>query len=315
MQENKKDFITEGQNNILWSQSENNDNTNDTENIDKLNNQLKNDDSVLEGINQEVMREVMNEAVFGVFDRHDETLSIDQLLNSNVEQDGDNLHENNSSIFNQSSEPEALSESADNDYKKDNYAETKNIETETNEDVVVLQKSKLDLIKQLVNNVNESSQRINELLNGEISEIGDRHSFSFLNKRVDDMGDAVENGKIVEGVFNGQYMIGPDGKQYNIPSNYASKSKLVEGDILKLTISPLGKFIYKQIGPIERDRIVGVLTHSNAEFFVESDGKKWKILTASVTYFKGKIGDEAIILVPKHGDSTWAAVENIMNKS
>ena len=40
-------------------------------------------------------------------------------------------------------------------------------------------------------------------------------------------------GKVVEGVFDGQTMLGPDGKNYPIPANYASKSKLVEGDILK----------------------------------------------------------------------------------
>ena len=28
---------------------------------------------------------------------------------------------------------------------------------------------------------------------------------------------------------------------------------------MKLTISPDGSFIYKQVGPVERDRIVGVL--------------------------------------------------------
>ena len=35
-----------------------------------------------------------------------------------------------------------------------------------------------------------------------------------------------------------QIMIGPDGKNYPVPANYASKSKLIEGDILKLTITP-----------------------------------------------------------------------------
>jgi hypothetical protein len=43
-------------------------------------------------------------------------------------------------------------------------------------------------------------------------------------------------GKVIEGIFDGQIMIGPDGKNYPVPANYASKSKLVEGDIMKLTI-------------------------------------------------------------------------------
>ena len=44
-------------------------------------------------------------------------------------------------------------------------------------------------------------------------------------------------GKIIEGIFDGQIMIGPDGKNYPVPANYASKSKLVEGDIMKLKSS------------------------------------------------------------------------------
>ena len=63
-------------------------------------------------------------------------------------------------------------------------------------------------------------------------------------------------GKVIEGVFDGQTMIGPDGKNYPVPANYASKSKLVEGDILKLTISDDGGFVYKQIGPVARRQII-----------------------------------------------------------
>ena len=67
------------------------------------------------------------------------------------------------------------------------------------------------------------------------------------------------SGKVIEGDFDGQMMIGPDGKNYPVPANYASKSKLVEGDMLKLTIADDGSFIYKQIGPTERRQIIGTL--------------------------------------------------------
>ena len=46
------------------------------------------------------------------------------------------------------------------------------------------------------------------------------------------------------------------------------------------------------------------------------DGKKrWKLLTASVTYFHGQPGDEVVILVTKEGDSDWAAVENVIKSN
>lgn len=122
--------------------------------------------------------------------------------------------------------------------------------------------------------------------------------------------------RVIEGVFNGEKMIGPDGKEYSVPPNYASKSKIVEGDMMKLTITNRGSFIFKQIGPVERDRIVGELTldPDTQQWAALADGKTYKILTASVTFYKGKSGDEVVLLVPKDGQSEWGAVENIINK-
>lgn len=117
-------------------------------------------------------------------------------------------------------------------------------------------------------------------------------------------------GKIVEGVFDGQVMIGPDGKSYPVPANYASKSKLVEGDILKLTIADDGSFIYKQIGPVERKQIIGTLTQHDGTYYVEANGKEYRILLASVTYFRLTEGNQVTIIIPEDNpDATWAAVE------
>jgi hypothetical protein len=130
------------------------------------------------------------------------------------------------------------------------------------------------------------------------------------------LGPAEDGGRVIEGVFNGELMVGSDGNEYVVPPNYASKSKLIEGDILKLTITPDGSFIYKQIGPIERQRVVGELIYDKEEdeYSVVSDKKSWRVLPASVTFFKGDPGDEAVILIPKDEPSRWAAVENIIKK-
>ena len=117
-------------------------------------------------------------------------------------------------------------------------------------------------------------------------------------------------GKIIEGVFDGQKMAGPNGKEYPVPANYASKSKLVEGDVLKLTITDDGGFVYKQIGPIERRQIIGTLVQHDGAYYVEASGKEYRILLASVTYFHLKIGDQVTIIVPaENPDAIWAAVE------
>jgi len=122
--------------------------------------------------------------------------------------------------------------------------------------------------------------------------------------------------KVIEGVFDGISMIGANGEIYDVPANYASKSKLVEGDILKLTINNLGAFVYKQIKPIDRIRKVGILDQDqqNLQFYALADGKKWKLLTASVTYYKGEAGDEIVFLIPAEGVSRSAAVENVIKK-
>ena len=139
-----------------------------------------------------------------------------------------------------------------------------------------------------------------------ISIIGDDGSVvTPRNSTLEDVG-----GKVIEGVFDGQKFAGQDGKEYPVPANYASKSKLVEGDILKLTIADDGSFIYKQIGPIERKQIIGTLVQHDGAYFVEANGHEYRILLASVTYFRINIGDQVTIIVPADNpDATWAAVE------
>lgn len=185
------------------------------------------------------------------------------------------------------------------------------------EENISIAKSKMVLAKKLLINIKENNERLIQLLSGNlfpedeaaigIAQISDEN----FESGEESLGEA----RIIEGVFDGENMIGPDGKQYSVPANYASKSKLVEGDILKLTITATGTFVYKQIGPIERARVVGALERSQGgEYFAFADGKKWRLLTASVTYYKGESGDEVVILVPKNGESKWAAVENVVRK-
>ena len=139
-----------------------------------------------------------------------------------------------------------------------------------------------------------------------ISILGDNGAI--ITPKSNTMDDA--RGKVIEGVFDGQKMAGPDGKEYPVPANYASKSKLVEGDILKLTITDDGSFIYKQIQPAERKQIIGTLVQHDGAYYVEANGREYRILLASVTYFHIAVGDQVTIIIPvDNEDATWAAVE------
>lgn len=136
---------------------------------------------------------------------------------------------------------------------------------------------------------------------------------SIVGKDSELIGKAKEKvlGKVIEGVFDGQNMLGSDGKTYPVPANYASKSKLVQGDILKLTIAEDGTFLYKQIGPVPRKQVVGVLTQKDGHYFVEVNKKQYRVLLASVTYFKAKPGDQVSVSIPEDPsvEAEWAALE------
>ncbi|MFO0862535.1 MAG: hypothetical protein U0516_02350 [Candidatus Saccharibacteria bacterium] len=131
--------------------------------------------------------------------------------------------------------------------------------------------------------------------------------------RAADTADTVA-GKVIEGHFDGQNMIGPDGKTYPVPANYASKSKLVEGDLLKLTIAADGSFIYKQIGPVERKKLISKIGLDNGQFVAIVGDHHYRVLYASVTYFKAQVGDEVTIVVPATGgdEANWAAIEAVI---
>jgi hypothetical protein len=119
-------------------------------------------------------------------------------------------------------------------------------------------------------------------------------------------------GQIVEGVFDGQNMIGPDGKSYPVPANYASKSKLVPGDVLKLTISEDGTFLYKQIGPVDRKRVIGPLVFEDGQYKVLANSKSYKVLLASITYYKAEVGDNVTLIIPGLEESEWGAIDNVL---
>lgn len=117
-------------------------------------------------------------------------------------------------------------------------------------------------------------------------------------------------GKVIEGIFDGQSMHDSDGKSYPVPANYASKSKLVEGDIMKLTIAEDGSFIYKQIGPVARKQVIGTLNQHDGAYYVEVQGREYRVLLASVTFFQLNVGSQVSVLLPEDNrEAEWAAVE------
>ena len=164
-----------------------------------------------------------------------------------------------------------------------------------------LNQDKIILVKKMVANAERSIQAARQIL-----------------EQLDDSKDKVKfsnQDQMIEGIFNGEKMVDLNGKTYPVPANYASKSKLIEGDVLKLTITQDNSFIYKQVGPAERKKVTGVLTEDKKNCFnVLADGKQYQVLSASVSYFKAKPGDQIILTIPKEKVSRWGAIEDVVNE-
>lgn len=136
-----------------------------------------------------------------------------------------------------------------------------------------------------------------------------------LRSRVQDMEFNTEElgeEKIMEGLFDGKDMVTPDNQTYPVPANYASKSKLVEGDTLKLTIKPNGAFVYKQIELVPRKLVTGKLILDGNQYRVLTDIRSYNVLYASVTFFRASVGDTVTVTIPGDGIATWGAIENVM---
>ncbi len=167
----------------------------------------------------------------------------------------------------------------------------------------------LALIQQRLDEAERNIQYIRQALQ-ESSENG-----GSLRESANEEIEPMAGERVIEGVFDGQNMQGNDGEEYPVPPNYASKSKLVEGDIMKLTIGADGSFTYKQIGPVERRRIVGhLVVDEHGNFGVETPEKTYRILLASVTFYKAEVNDEVTVLLPVNGEAEWGAVEHVVHR-
>lgn len=121
---------------------------------------------------------------------------------------------------------------------------------------------------------------------------------------------------IIEGLFDGYFMVGDDLKKYPVPVNYSSKSKLIPWDRLKVTIKDNGELMYKLIVPAERKHIRAVLSRDDKDqskfFAIASDNQTYSLNTAAISFFKWLPGDEVYITINKDWKWDYAALEAVI---
>lgn len=127
-------------------------------------------------------------------------------------------------------------------------------------------------------------------------------------------------GRNPTGAFDGQFMVTVEGKKYQVPPNYASKSRLVVGDSLELVREATGDTegdqnfvkLIKKVARIEKE---GILTKKEFQWAAVTDEGTYWVLPASVEFYNGEIGDRVKLLLPEdyreRGEVEWAAVDEV----
>jgi hypothetical protein len=166
----------------------------------------------------------------------------------------------------------------------------------------------------LIESIENDLRALRQLVSGNLAPRVD-HALHIASAPVGFMSTGHDAG--IDGIFDGERMLDAEGKGYQVPPNYASKSKLVEGDPLKLYITHDGKYVYKQLGPIERRTVPGTLRQEGSHYVVDTDdGKTYNILTACVTYYMSLYGLEpdgrVMALLPADRETRWTVIDNIL---
>lgn len=192
----------------------------------------------------------------------------------------------------------------------------------TNDELIEKHNQMIQFVKNTLSGIDTDLKRIKLVLN-KLSKFDPSNEKSLDDEEISEAIGSEElktykeeDVQIVEGKFDGYFMIGADQKKYPVPLNYSSKTKLVPGDVLKLKILDNGQFIYKLINPVERKHIRAMLskTDENKYTAVTDDGKTYFLNQAAVTFFKGRPWDELYILTNEKSDAGFAAIEAVIKK-
>ena len=115
------------------------------------------------------------------------------------------------------------------------------------------------------------------------------------------------------GQFDGLHMVAQDGQKYEVPANYAAKSRLVFGDKLKM-IQENGTNVFKLIDKVPREKIDGIVTRKDGKWYVLSPAGSYKISDTAAEFNKLSVNDEIQALVPQGNYTTPYAAFDKLNK-
>jgi hypothetical protein len=118
--------------------------------------------------------------------------------------------------------------------------------------------------------------------------------------------------KIIYGFFNGKNFAGENGIDYPVPSNFISKSKLIEGDAM--TIEVENGLKYKVIKYAVREFKTGEVIKFGGRTYIEAEGQLYEPCFSAISYYGAEEGDEVMIIIPPKG-SQYCAIEALLAKN
>lgn len=194
---------------------------------------------------------------------------------------------------------------------------------ETKNELINQHAQMIEFVKNTVDKVENDLKRLKIILD-KLSHFDPENADCFNDEKIAEMLGSKESKaytdedmEVVEGLFDGYFMVWPEQKKYPVPVNYSSKTKLIPGDMLKLKIDQEGKFIYKLIKPADRKHVKATLSKTDDGKFIaiSDDNQTYFLNQAAVSFFKGRPGDGLYIIINAKEEEGFAAIEAVIRTS
>lgn len=111
------------------------------------------------------------------------------------------------------------------------------------------------------------------------------------------------------GIYNGKYVVCGD-KKWTVNENYASKSAIIDGDRLDVTYTPGAYPQFKVVDRVFRRFVLAKIVCRDGRIYAQCEGKNYRILGATITFYRLKLGDIVMAEIAEKG-SVYAAITGI----
>ncbi len=140
-------------------------------------------------------------------------------------------------------------------------------------------KDKIQLLRQALSAASSSLKLASQLL-GEIEKTGSSEMPGLVGK------------------YDGRFMVTAAGKKYPVPDNYSAKTRLIYGDLLKMTEGPTGRQ-FKLVEKLSRVEVETQLAVKDGQFEALGKDGSYRLLQSAVKYWGGEEGDKTKVLLPE----------------